>query len=197
MAENGEALKYIEIVLRQLRRASRDHRQLVEQRHRTVQPFPASSTIDEYHLDKSNVQSLTIPRGQSEENRIVRDISRDTIERLQEVGTSEEPQELTEYPGVDVTKKLLAKKKTYARGIYLLETMPRGWAWRAGRVYDTFLLTKELTLRLFSKRATSWWNNGQTRTLKTAWEHRVWQKIALVKLVSYSTGMGRSWRMRG
>lgn len=126
MAENGEALKYIEIVLRQLRRASRDHRQLVEQRHRTVQPFPASSTIDEYHLDKSNVQSLTIPRGQSEENRIVRDISRDTIERLQEVGTSEEPQELTEYPGVDVTKKLLAKKKTYARGIYLLETMPRG-----------------------------------------------------------------------
>lgn len=125
MAENGEALKYIEIVLRQLRRASRDHRQLLEQRHRTVQPFPASSTIDEYLLDKSNVQSLTIPRGQNEENRIVRDISRDTIERLQEVGTSEEPQELTEYPGVDVTKKLLAKKKTYARGIYLLETMPR------------------------------------------------------------------------
>lgn len=33
MAENGEALRYIELVLRQLRRASRDHRRLVQQRH--------------------------------------------------------------------------------------------------------------------------------------------------------------------
>ncbi|XP_032673435.1 uncharacterized protein LOC116845163 [Odontomachus brunneus] len=33
MAENGEALKYIELVLRQLRRASRDHQRLVQQRH--------------------------------------------------------------------------------------------------------------------------------------------------------------------
>ncbi|CAD1476318.1 unnamed protein product [Heterotrigona itama] len=127
MAENGEALRYIEMVLRQLRRASRDHRQLVEQRHRLVQPFPASSTIDEYHSNGGPaVQSFTIPRGKSGVERIVRDISRDTVERLQvEVETSEEPQELAEYPGVDVTKKLSAKRKTYARGIYLLETMPR------------------------------------------------------------------------
>lgn len=127
MAENGEALRYIEMVLRQLRRASRDHRQLVEQRHRLVRPFPdASPTIDEYHPSGPAVQSFTIPRGKSRVERIVRDISRDTVERLQvEVETIEEPQELAEYPGVDVTKKLSAKRKTYARGIYLLETMPR------------------------------------------------------------------------
>lgn len=127
MAENGEALRYIEMVLRQLRRASRDHRQLVEQRHRLVRPFPASSTIDEYHPSgPASVQSFTIARGKGGVERIVRDISRDTVERLQvEVETSEKPQELAEYPGVDVTKKLSAKRKTYARGIYLLETMPR------------------------------------------------------------------------
>ncbi|KAK1131314.1 hypothetical protein K0M31_017601 [Melipona bicolor] len=118
------------MVLRQLRRASRDHRQLVEQRHRLVRPaFPASSTIDEYRRPSgpAAVQSFTIPRGKSGVERIVRDISRDTVERLQvEVETGEEePQELAEYPGVDVTKKLSAKRKTYARGIYLLETMPR------------------------------------------------------------------------
>ena len=128
MAENGEALRYIEMVLRQLRRASHDHRQLVEQRLRLVRPFlPASSTIDDNHpCGPAAVQSFTIPRGKSGMERIVRDISRDTAERLQvEVETSEEPQELAEYPGVDVTKKLSAKRKTYARGIYLLETMPR------------------------------------------------------------------------
>lgn len=37
MAHNGEALKYIELVLRQLRRASRDHQELVRQRHADVQ----------------------------------------------------------------------------------------------------------------------------------------------------------------
>lgn len=37
MAENGEALKYIELVLRQLRRASRDHGELVRQRHADFQ----------------------------------------------------------------------------------------------------------------------------------------------------------------
>ncbi|KYN38372.1 Kin of IRRE-like protein 1 [Trachymyrmex septentrionalis] len=37
MAENGEALKHIELVLRQLQRASRDHQQLVRQRHSNVQ----------------------------------------------------------------------------------------------------------------------------------------------------------------
>ncbi|XP_024870219.1 uncharacterized protein LOC112453608, partial [Temnothorax curvispinosus] len=37
MAENGEALKYIELVLRQLQRASRDHQELVRQRHADVQ----------------------------------------------------------------------------------------------------------------------------------------------------------------
>ncbi|KAM0726508.1 hypothetical protein ACS0PU_007692 [Formica fusca] len=37
MAENGEALKYIELVLRQLRRASRDHQELVRQRHTDFQ----------------------------------------------------------------------------------------------------------------------------------------------------------------
>ncbi|KAG5311134.1 KIRR1 protein, partial [Acromyrmex insinuator] len=37
MAENGEALKHIELVLRQLQRASRDHQQLVRQRHSDVQ----------------------------------------------------------------------------------------------------------------------------------------------------------------
>ncbi|XP_018407414.1 PREDICTED: irregular chiasm C-roughest protein-like [Cyphomyrmex costatus] len=37
MAENGEALKHIELVLRQLQRASRDHRELVRQRHLDVQ----------------------------------------------------------------------------------------------------------------------------------------------------------------
>lgn len=33
MTENGEALKYIDLVLRQLRRASRDHQELVRQRY--------------------------------------------------------------------------------------------------------------------------------------------------------------------
>ncbi|KAG5341335.1 KIRR1 protein, partial [Acromyrmex charruanus] len=37
MAENGEALKHIELVLRQLQRASRDHQELVRQRHSDVQ----------------------------------------------------------------------------------------------------------------------------------------------------------------
>lgn len=37
MAQNGEALKYIELVLRQLQRASRDHRELVRQRHADVE----------------------------------------------------------------------------------------------------------------------------------------------------------------
>lgn len=37
MAENGEALKYIELVLRQLRRASRDHGELMRQRHADFQ----------------------------------------------------------------------------------------------------------------------------------------------------------------
>ncbi|EZA50381.1 hypothetical protein X777_11192 [Ooceraea biroi] len=37
MAENGEALKYIELVLRQLRQASRDHRELMRQRHANFQ----------------------------------------------------------------------------------------------------------------------------------------------------------------
>lgn len=36
MARNGEALKYIELVLRQLQRASRDHQELVRQRHADV-----------------------------------------------------------------------------------------------------------------------------------------------------------------
>ncbi|OAD61712.1 Irregular chiasm C-roughest protein [Eufriesea mexicana] len=128
MAENGEALKYIEMVLRQLRRASRDHRRLVEQRHRLVQPlFPASSAIDGYPSDESDPRSFTVPSEQdvSEEEQIVRDISRETVERLQEGETEEEPRELAEYPGVNVTKKLSAKRKTYARGIYLLETMPK------------------------------------------------------------------------
>lgn len=37
MAENGEALRYIELMLRQLQRASRDHRELVRQRHANLQ----------------------------------------------------------------------------------------------------------------------------------------------------------------
>jgi len=37
MTENGEALKYIELVLRQLQRASRDHQELVRQRHADIQ----------------------------------------------------------------------------------------------------------------------------------------------------------------
>lgn len=129
MAENGEALKYIEMVLRQLRRASRDHRRLVEQRHRLVQPlFPVSSAIDEYLSDQSDPPSLAIPSEQdtSEEEQMFRDISREAVERRSaEIEANEEPRELAEYPGVDVTEKLLAKRKTYARGIYLLETMPK------------------------------------------------------------------------
>ncbi|KAL0099507.1 hypothetical protein PUN28_020195 [Cardiocondyla obscurior] len=37
MPQNGEALKYIELVLRQLQRASRDHQELVRRRHADVQ----------------------------------------------------------------------------------------------------------------------------------------------------------------
>lgn len=37
MAENGEALEYIALVLGQLRQASRDHRELVRQRHADFQ----------------------------------------------------------------------------------------------------------------------------------------------------------------
>lgn len=115
--ENGEALRYIEMVLRQLRRASRDHRKLVEGRNRGARTFPSCEV--ECVSEKSGVGgSLAIRGGTS---------SRETVERwLGEVeGSREEPQELAEYPCVDVTRKLLAKRKPYARGIYLLETMPR------------------------------------------------------------------------
>ncbi|KAL6436926.1 hypothetical protein ACFW04_004934 [Cataglyphis niger] len=54
MAENGEALKYIELVLRQLRRASRDHQELVRQRHTDFQ-HEISKRINErvwHHRDE-------------------------------------------------------------------------------------------------------------------------------------------------
>lgn len=131
IGENGEALRYIEMVLRQLRRASRDHRKLVEQRSRS---FPSSSTstcLDEYLSERwSDVRgSLAIGRGQrSSTSEKEGGVSRETVdERMREVGGSrkEEPQELAELPCTDVTRKLLAKRKPYARGIYLLERMPR------------------------------------------------------------------------
>lgn len=54
MTENGEALKYIELVLRQLRRASRDHQELVRQRHTDIQ-HEISKRINErvwHHRDR-------------------------------------------------------------------------------------------------------------------------------------------------
>lgn len=133
IGENGEALRYIEMVLRQLRRASRDHRKLVEQRSSRV-AFLSSSTpcLDEYLSGRcfsGDVRgSLAIGRGQ--ERRMGEkksEVSRETVERLREVGGSrkEEPRELAEYPCVDVARKVVARRKPYARGIYLLETMPR------------------------------------------------------------------------
>lgn len=118
MPENGEALKYIELVLRQLRRASRDHRQLLEQRHR----------VDVEQPREVGSWSFTSPRGRS-----VRggdDAARDFWEKPQrasrEVRATEQPRELTEFPGPEVVTKLLAKRKTYAGGgVNVLETMPR------------------------------------------------------------------------
>lgn len=129
IGENGEALKYIEMVLRQLRRASRDHRKLVEQRSNRSFPSCSTSCLDEYLSGRwSDVRgSLAVGRGQRRTSEKKSGVSRETVERLREVGGSrkEEPQELAEYPCMDVTRKLLAKRKPYARGIYLLETMPR------------------------------------------------------------------------
>lgn len=54
MAVNGEALKYIELVLQQLRRASRDHQELVRQRHTDFQ-HEISKRINErawHHRDE-------------------------------------------------------------------------------------------------------------------------------------------------
>lgn len=122
--ENGEALRYIEMVLRQLRRASRDHRKLVEGRNRGGFPSCDVECVPEKHSGVGG--SLAIRGGTPSERKRVGDVSREAVERLGEVeGSREEPQELAEYPCVDVTRKLLAKRRPYARGIYLLETMPR------------------------------------------------------------------------
>lgn len=100
ISENGETLKYIESVLRQLRRASRDHRQLVEQRHRIDAPrtvFKSSTT--------RACPSTWIPYGQG--IREHRPVSWDAATLR---GTWDEPREMTEFA------KLLAKRKTYGSG---------------------------------------------------------------------------------
>lgn len=102
IGENGEALRYIEMVLRQLRRASRDHRKLVEQRSNRSFPFSSTSCLDEYLSGRwSDVRgSLAVGRGQRRTSEKKSGVSRETVERLREVGGSrkEEPQELAEYP---------------------------------------------------------------------------------------------------
>lgn len=69
MAKNGEALKYIELVLRQLQRASRDHRELVRQRHADVQ-HEIGKRINEsvwrhhrhYYRDEHEMDSMNASR---------------------------------------------------------------------------------------------------------------------------------------
>jgi len=66
MAENGEMLRYIELVLRQLRRASRDHRELMRQRHANFQ-YEMSKRIHERvchhrHRDERELDDLDASR---------------------------------------------------------------------------------------------------------------------------------------
>lgn len=68
MTENGEALKYIELVLRQLRRASRDHQELLRQRHVDFQ-YEITKEINErvlhhYHRERRE-DSMDVPRSWS------------------------------------------------------------------------------------------------------------------------------------
>lgn len=127
MAENGEALKYVELVLRQLRRASRDHRHLVEQRHRLDVPRRKSWTT-RGHPSGGTDWSFAIPGGQSgrEEEWIVRDSWEKPRKVSREVRAMEGPQELAEFSGSGAAAKLLAKRKTYAvGGVKVLETVPK------------------------------------------------------------------------
>lgn len=145
MTENGEALKYIESVLRQLRRASRDHRQLVEQRHRVdVSRSVRVSSTSREHPEKMDPRSFVIPAEHEpfEEDRLVRD-SWETPRGehgWREIGSIEEPREMTEYSVLDIATKLLARRKSYARAMDRLETTPK-------RIHERTSLTSRHELR--------------------------------------------------
>lgn len=105
--ENGETLKYIELVLRQLRRASRDHRQLVEQRNRSVD---AGQSVHEFTDPRFwRFATTREPNAREDTWQTPRVVS-----RQRKIRATDDPRELAQYSGFDAATKLLAKRKTYA-----------------------------------------------------------------------------------
>lgn len=92
LLENGEMLGYIDLVLKQLRKASRDHRLLVEQRHLRDSP-----TFERHHFFEAPTSSSVYTR----------DWIKNRTRRREEM-----QEELLEYHPRTATR-LLTKRKTY------------------------------------------------------------------------------------
>lgn len=126
MAENGEALKYIELVLRQLRRASRDHRELVQQRHADFQ-HEISKRISErvWHHRDGHEDSIDASRTWSRSS-----------------GSPWESDVTLRKTRPDVTTRLLTKRRDYGgtaqNTVDILRPGP------AGRVHDGIAAYQEM-----------------------------------------------------
>ncbi|KYQ57019.1 Kin of IRRE-like protein 2 [Trachymyrmex zeteki] len=104
MAENGEALKHIELVLRQLQRASRDHQQLVRQRHSDVQ----------YEIGKRINERIWYHRYHHHHYRDGRESSMDASRTWSRSSSSPWQSDLNlRKMQPDVTTRLLTKRRDY------------------------------------------------------------------------------------
>ncbi|XP_014474897.1 PREDICTED: uncharacterized protein LOC106744538 [Dinoponera quadriceps] len=109
MAENGEALKYIELVLRQLRRASRDHRRLVQQRHADFRCRIGEGSRSRFEDERVWRQQdrRESPAGRMCSRSTSGPWESDVSSREEVAGRS------SESPRPDVTTRLLTKRRDY------------------------------------------------------------------------------------
>lgn len=120
MAENGEALRYIELVLRQLRRASRDHRRLVQQRHADFRRGIGEGSSWRLYEDCANERAWQRDRRESPATDAATDAAAESWSRCpsgpwdascsrEEVAAGRS----SERPRPDVTTRLLTKRRDY------------------------------------------------------------------------------------
>lgn len=113
ISENGKALEYIELVLLQLQRASRDHQRLVQQRHADFRCTTGKESTSRFEGSEQRVYWYRDRRGDPTNTPII--WSRTSSRPWESDLTSRTARQPSERPPrqPDVTTRLLTKRRNY------------------------------------------------------------------------------------